>query len=254
VCCTHTVKSAIRLKRLQPELDVTVLYRDMRTYGQREELYQEARRLGVLFIRYGLDRKPVVSRRDGRLFVDVLDPILNRPLRLAADRVVLAAAVVAGNNRDLLELFKCAANEDGFLSEAHPKLRPVDLSVDGVFVAGLCHYPKPLDESISQARAAAARAAVVLAREEMELDAVKSVVTDHCDGCALCLDVCPYQAIRLEDVETAGERHRRIATNAALCKGCGLCAATCPKGGVKVHGFTLDQLRAQVDGLLDRAV
>jgi heterodisulfide reductase subunit A len=126
------------------------------------------------------------------------------------------------------------------------------MSVDGLFVAGLCNYPKPLNETIAQAKAAAARAATILSQTEMTLDAIKSFVTDKCDGCALCLDVCPYRAIKLEDYAGAdGRGHRRIATDPALCKGCGLCAATCPKGGVYVHGFTLDQLKAQVAAALE---
>lgn len=250
LCCTHTVKSAIRMKTLNPDLDVTVLYRDMRTYGMREELYQKARALGVFFIRYSLDTKPQVSVGNGALHIDVFDRILGRNLRLCADYVVLAAAVDPAPSQELVDLFKCSVNADGFLTEAHPKLRPVDLTVDGLYVAGLCHYPKPLDETIAQARAAASRAAVVLSKEEMELDAIKSYVTEKCDGCALCLDVCPYQAIHLEDVVEGSIRRKRIRTDPALCKGCGLCEATCPKGGVLVHGFTLNQLEAQIDALL----
>jgi len=254
VCCTHSVKTALRLKEANPEMDVYVLYRDMRTYGERERLYQEARRQGVLFIRYGLDAKPQVEKEGEDLFVTVTDPILGRPLKIPADYLVLAAAMVPNDSADLVEMFKCGTNADGFFTEAHPKLRPVDLSVDGLFVAGLCHYPKPMDESIAQAGAAAARAAVVLARDEMLLDAVKSFVTEKCDGCALCVDVCPYQAIRLDTMEEMGRPIRRIVTDPALCKGCGLCAATCPKGGVMVHGFTLNQLEAQVEAALGKAV
>jgi len=128
----------------------------------------------------------------------------------------------------------------------------VDMAVDGLFVAGLCNYPKPLNETIAQAKAAAARAATILSQTEMTLDAIKSFVTDRCDGCALCLDVCPYRAIKLEEVQGDDNRmHRRIVTDKALCKGCGLCAATCPKGGVYVHGFTHDQLKAQVAAALE---
>ncbi len=250
ICCTHTVKSALRMKALHPDLDVYVLYRDMRTYGLREELYQKARSLGVLFVRYSLDTKPQVSAAHEALQVEVLDPILERKLRIEADYVVLATAVEPNTDTDVVELFKCSLNADGFLSEAHPKLRPVDLSVDGLFVAGLCHYPKPLDETIAQARAAASRASVVLCKEEMELDAIKSYVTDRCDGCALCLDVCPYRAITLEEFVEESTRRKRIRTDPALCKGCGLCEATCPKAGVMVHGFTLDQLEAQIEALL----
>ena len=252
VCCTHSVKAALSLKGLNPQMNVYVLYRDMRTYGAREDLYRKARDLGVIFIRYDLDRKPVVRRDGADLTIDVFDPILQMPVAIAADRLVLAAAVEANETRELVELYKCAINADGFLNEAHPKLRPVDMSVDGLFVAGLCNYPKPLNETIAQAKAAAARAATILSQTEMTLDAIKSFVTDKCDGCALCLDVCPYRAIKLEDYAGAdGRGHRRIATDPALCKGCGLCAATCPKGGVYVHGFTLDQLKAQVAAALE---
>jgi heterodisulfide reductase subunit A len=251
ICCTHTMKSAVKLKELNPEMNVYVLYRDIRTYGQREEMYQKARDLGVFFIRYDLDAKPEVKKSGGRLTVAVYDPILQQPLQITTDFIVLATAIEPYANDRLVELYKCGQNQDGFLNEAHPKLRPVDMSVDGLFVAGLCNYPKPIDEAIAQAQAAASRAGVLLAKDEMQLDAIKSFVTEKCDGCALCLDVCPYRAIQLEDYQAGdGSTHRRIKTDPALCKGCGLCAATCPKGGVAVHGFTLDQLKAQVSAAL----
>lgn len=251
VCCTHTVQSALRLKEMNAEMDVTVLYRDMRTYGTREELYFRARELGVLFLRYSLASKPSVFQEGGQLCVEVFDHVLERPVRISADYLVLASAILPNDIQGLVELYKCGVNEDGFVNEAHPKLRPVDMTVDGMFVAGLCHYPKPMDEAVAQAQAAVSRAAVLLARERLQLDAVKSYVTDRCDGCGLCLDVCPYMAIRLEEYEKEGKVHRRIATDKALCKGCGLCEATCPKEGVMVHGFTLDQLRAQVNALVE---
>ena len=252
ICCTHAVKAAAALKGLNPQMNVYVLYRDIRTYGEREGLYRKARDLGVIFIRYDLERKPLVRREGGDLRIDIFDPILQLPLAIAADYLVLAAAVEPRESRGLVELFKCAANADGFLNEAHPKLRPVDMSVDGLFVAGLCNYPKPMDETIAQAKAAAVRAGSILAQTEMTLDAIKSCVTESCDGCALCLDVCPYRAIALEDYPGEdGRSHRRIRTDAALCKGCGLCAATCPKGGVFVHGFTQEQLKAQVAAALE---
>ena len=252
ICCSHTMKSAIKLKELNPDMDVVVLYRDIRTYGKREDLYRRARELGVLFFRYDLDRKPQVAAADGQLQVTAFDPILQRPIEITTDYLVLAAAVEPLADKQLVELYKCGQNEDGFLNEAHPKLRPVDMSVEGLFLAGLCNYPKPIDESIAQAQAAASRAGVLLAREEMQLDAIKSYVTDRCDGCALCLDVCPYRAIQLEDYAAGdGSAHKRIRTDPALCKGCGLCEATCPKGGVYVHGFTLEQLKVQVSAALE---
>jgi heterodisulfide reductase subunit A len=249
VCCTHTMQSAVSLKTLNPEMNVYVLYRDIRTYGEREILYKKARDLGIIFIRFTRDDKPVASLQDDDLFIEVRDPVVDFPLKLYADYLVLAAAIVPYGNDDLVELYKCGVNADGFLNEAHPKLRPVDMPVDGLFVAGLCNFPKPIDESIAQARAAAARAGVILSRCHMQLDAVKSVVTTNCDGCALCVDVCPYNAIRLETPAEGGVG--QMVTDPALCKGCGLCEATCPKGGILVHGFTLDQLRAQVDAALE---
>lgn len=251
VCCTHSVKSAIKLKELNPDMNVYILYRDIRTYGQREALYKKARELGVIFIRYSLENKPKVSKEGDDLFIEVLEPILQRSVKIFADFLVLASAIVPHENKELVELYKCGVNEDGFLNEAHPKLRPVEMSVDGLFVAGLCNYPKSIDESIEQAKAAVSRASIILSSKEMQLDAIKSFVTENCDGCALCIDVCPFLAIQLEEYERDGRNVKRIKTDKALCKGCGLCEATCPKGGVFVHGFTNDQLKAQVDAALE---
>ena len=251
VCCTHTVHSAIKLKELNPGMRVFVLYRDMRTYGLREELYTKARELGVVFIKYYPDSKPRVFKDGEDIQIEVTDPILQMPVKLSADYLVLSAAIVPNDNQDLVELFKAGMNADGFFSEAHPKLRPVDLNVDGLFLAGLCHHPKPLEESVSQAKAAVSRAGIILAKEVMQLDAVKSQVTEKCDGCALCLDVCPYQALKLEEYRDNGHAHRRVASDKALCKGCGVCEATCPKEGVTILHFTREQLRAQVDAVLE---
>ncbi len=252
ICCTHTVQTAIRIKERHPQMNVFVLFRDMRTYGKREEQYRKARDLGVLFIRYTLENKPQVTATKEFVSITCTDPILQMPLELKVDHLILAAAVEPNPTHDLVELFKCGFNADGFLTEAHPKLRPVDMSVDGLFLCGMGNYPQPIEESLAQAQATVARASGVLARQEMQLDAIKSEVTEKCDGCALCLDVCPYRAIRLTEETAGGNGHktRKIVTDPALCKGCGICAATCPKGGVFVHGFTLDQLRAQVAAAL----
>ncbi len=251
VCCTHTVENAIHLKRMNPDMNIYVLYRDMRTYGDREDLYKEARDMGVMFIHYDLGRKPKVLKENEELLVEVFDPISQLPLKIYVDYLVLASAIIPNENNEIVELFKFSVNEDGFYNEAHPKLRPVDMAVDGLFVAGLCNYPKPIEESIAQAKAASARASVLLSKEEMELDAIKSYVTENCDGCALCIDVCPYQAISLEEREENGRIIKKVRTDIALCKGCGMCEATCPKGGILVHGFTIDQIRAQVDAIIE---
>jgi heterodisulfide reductase subunit A len=253
VCCTHSVKSAIGLKKLNPDMNVFILHRDIRTYGDRELLYKQARDIGVIFIRYTLEQKPVVTDIDGELFVELYDTAMRDSVQIYADYLVLAAAVVPNDVSDLSELYKCGVNTEGFLNEAHPKLRPVDMSVDGLFLAGMCHFPKPIDEAIAQAKAAVSRAGVILARDEMQLDAVKSKVTDLCDGCGLCVDVCPYRSIQLETVEINGRTAKRVTSDPALCRGCGLCEATCPKEGIVVHGFTKTQLKAQIAAALETA-
>ena len=254
LCCTHTMKTAIRLKTLNPGMNVFVLFRDVRTYGKREELYQKARQLGVIFIHYALESKPDVRVAEDGVRIACSDPVLGMPVEITADYLVLASAIVPNDIQDMVELYKCGRNEDGFLAEAHPKLRPVDMSVDGLFICGMGNYPQPVEETLAQSQAAVSRACVVLNQKEMQLDAIKSVVTDKCDGCALCIDVCPYRAIRLVELspETASSHPyaRKVETDPALCKGCGLCAATCPKGGIYVQGFSLDQLHAQVAAAL----
>jgi heterodisulfide reductase subunit A len=249
ICCTHTVENAIALKRMNPQMRVTVLYRDIRTYGLHEDLYTKARELGVIFIRYDLDHPPAVHT-GAELEVEVTDHILQRRIRIPADHLVLASAIVPHANDELVELYKCGRNRDGFLNEAHPKLRPVDMGVDGLFVAGLCNYPKTLDESVGQAKAAASRAGVLLSRTRMKLDAIKAEATEQCDGCALCLDVCPYGAISLHSRDDVSDSRYYVTVDKAVCKGCGLCEATCTKDGIFVHGFGVDQMRVQVDALL----
>ena len=251
VCCTHSVQAAIALKEEDPERRVCILYRDVRTYGEREALYKKARELGVIFIKYKLSEKPLIRSNHDRLQVTVIDHVLHEPLTLGADVVVLAAAIVPHpETRQLAQLYKVPVDGDGFLQEAHAKLRPVDFASDGLFMAGLAHYPKPLEESLAQAQAAVARAVTVLSRPEIRLDAVKAVVSaENCDGCALCLDVCPYHAIDLEEVAESGGK-RRVAINVAKCKGCGTCMATCPKEGINVGGFSYRQMVSQIKAAL----
>ncbi len=251
VCCTHTMHSAIKLKNTNPEMPVYVLYRDIRTYGAREDLYREAREKGVVFIRYNLDNKPQVSKDGDDLVVKVKDHVLQRDMEIRPGYLVLASAILPPDSQELVSLYKCSINTDGFLQEAHAKLRPVDLSVDGMFLAGLCHYPKPIDEAVAQAQAAVSRASTILSKAVMPLDSIKSFVTENCDGCAICVDTCPYGAISLTAYEEEGMQHKRIETSNALCKGCGICEATCPKKGVFVHGFTNEQIRAQIYAALE---
>ncbi|KMY69252.1 heterodisulfide reductase [Desulfocarbo indianensis] len=252
VCCTHSVQAAIELKEQDPTRKVFILYRDIRTYGQREEVYRRAREAGVVFINYDMHEKPRL-RLDNPDMVEVLvwDHVLHEPFRIPTDVLILATAIVPNDlNKELARIYKLPVDADGFLQEAHAKLRPVDFATDGLFLAGLAHYPKPVEETVTQAQAAMARAATVLAKTRIDLDSIKArVIEERCDGCALCVDVCPYHAITLEEVQ--GEPGRKLVRiEAAKCKGCGCCQATCPKLGVEVAGFTYEQLASQVAAAL----
>ncbi len=255
VCCTHSVQSAIELKREDPSRNVYILYRDMRTYGEREYLFKKAREMGVVFINYELHGKPQVTEHGKQIIVDVWDHVLHRPLRIKADMVILATAIVANREVDkLANFYRLPLDSNGFFQEAHAKLRPVDFTTEGIFTAGLAQYPKPVDESISQALAASARAMTLLSKKEAFLDAIKAVVNEEkCDGCALCIDVCPYHAIELIEIDKGdGEPPvKLVRINSAQCKGCGLCQGTCPMRGIDVAGFTMDQLSSQIKAALD---
>lgn len=251
VCCTHSIQAAIALKEESPARNVYVLYRDIRSYGQREELYTRARELGVIFMNYEMRQRPLVRPGENEVSVVAWDHVLHEPFRIFADVVVLATAIVPQSDvRELARLYRLPVDGDGFLQEAHVKLRPVDFSSDGLFLAGIAHYPKPIEEVISQSLAAVARAATVLANRRITLDSVKAHADESkCDGCALCLDVCPYDAITIEGT-VGGEDGWHILVSPVRCKGCGSCQATCPKDAINVGGFTFQQLKAQVDAAL----
>ncbi len=253
VCCTHSVQSAIGLKKENPNRNVYILYRDMRTYGQREALYKQARKLGIVFINYELHGKPKVIENGQTIDVEVWDHILHRPLKLEADMVILAIAIRPMSDASTLsKLYKVPLGSDGFFQEAHAKLRPVDFSVDGMFVAGLAHFPKSIEESVSQALAASARAVTLLSKREVFLDGITAIVDEqNCDGCALCVDVCPYNAITLVDrIADDPDAGKLIRVNKAQCKGCGICQGSCPKRGVHISGFTMEQISAQIRAAL----
>jgi heterodisulfide reductase subunit A len=249
------MKNALRIKTLAPETQVCVLYRDIRTYGFKERYYTQARQAGVVFIRYDEDRKPEVSRNGDGLQVTVFDRTLAVPIAIAADAVVLSTGIQPhADNRRLAQFFKVPLNSEGFFLEAHMKLRPVDFMTDGVFLCGRAHSPKSEEESIIQAQAAAARATAVLTRDRLELEATVSQVLDEaCDGCAYCVDTCPYKAITLLEYAWQGSVKKVVETTEATCKGCGCCQATCPKNGVLIRGFTLEQIRAQIEAALEVA-
>jgi len=248
ICCTASVQQAIEYKTRNPDLDVYILYRDLRTYGLREELYKKARELGVLFIRFAQDEKPVVEKISlggkEKLRITIRDHILGRPIQLHVDYLNLATALIPKGLEELARAFKVPLNADGFFVEAHMKLRPVDFATDGVFVCGLAHYPKPIEESIAQAQAAAARAAMALAKPYVEAPPVVSMVDqDLCIGCALCEASCPFGAIRTHKVVGKGFRAETIT---ASCKGCGVCAASCPQQAIDMMHFRGRQLVAAI--------
>jgi heterodisulfide reductase subunit A len=251
VCCAHSVENAIKLKTINPEMDVYILYRDMRTYGEREALYQRARELGVIFIRHRLADLPRVEEADGRLKITVTDQIMQRPVSFTVDFLNLATTIIPHQNAPLAELYKVPLNAEGFFTEAHAKIRPVEASTEGIYMAGLCHYPKPLQESVAEALACASRANTVLSKDFLQLESIISNPIDaNCDGCAFCVDTCPFQAITLLEYMKEGDIRKTVEVNPIQCKGCGSCMATCPKAGIYVAGFTPEQLEAQVDAAL----
>ena len=247
VCCTHSIKNSLELKELNPDMNVFVLYRDIRTYGQRELLYKKAREAGVIFIRYALDRKPEVNMEDGKLLVKVDDHILGRPLEIAPDLLVLASAIIPNKDENLAAFFKVPLNDDGFFVERHAKLGPSEFATDGVFLCGMAHYPKSMDESIAQGQAAASRAATLLSRKNIFTSgAVAETNPINCTSCGICASICPYKAPTYKkNVPFAG----KAEINPVLCKGCGLCVASCRSGAIHLKGFDNDQIFAQIFAL-----
>jgi len=243
VCCSHSVESALELKKINPDCDIYILYRDLRTYGEREFLYQEARRSGIVFVRYSLENKPRVEVADGKLRVTVIDHVLQRPVVFTPDLVTLANAIVSDENEVLGQNFKVPVNDEGFFVEAHAKLRPVDFATDGVFVCGLAHYPKPIDESIAQAQAAASRACTILAKKTIQFSGTVAGTNQFfCSSCGTCVSICPYSAPQFN-------AKGKAEINPALCKGCGLCVASCRSGAIRLAGFDDAQIYRVIDSI-----
>ena len=243
VCCTKSVKLALEMKEKNPGANVFVLYRDIRTYGFFEDLYTEARRKGVIFIRYTVDSKPVVEESGGKVKVTVTDHVLGQPVVIEADLLGLAAAILpAPDGRKMNELFKVPLNEDGFFLEAHMKLRPVDFSSEGIYMAGLAHGPKTVDENIAQGRAAAGRASTVLSKNKLESHGVVAVVNPNkCAACLTCVRLCPYGAPKIKNYAAEIE--------AVICQGCGSCAGECPNKAITLQGYNDKMYMSMVNGL-----
>ncbi len=246
VCCTTAVRNAITLKRLDPSVQVYVLYRDIRTYGLGEHAYREARELGVVFIRFEDDKPPRIRKEGKTLLVEVDSPLFGDVVTLPANRIVLSAGIEPPEeNETLAKMVKVPLNQDGFFLEAHVKLRPVEFSTDGVYVCGLAHAPKLVPESVLQGEACISRAMTVLSRDHILSEAqIAQVIQSRCTACGDCEAVCQYKAVKVNEDEKVAE------VNAALCKGCGLCGATCKSGAIQVRGFAPEQIISEVEFLL----
>ncbi len=242
VCCTQSIKNALALKAVNPSARILIVYRDMRPYGLREDLYRKAREAGIVFVRYRSEEGFHVNMEAGRLQAAFTDTGLNRRMVVRPDLLVLASAMVPQNQTKLAQLYKISQNDDGFFAEAHVKLRPVDFSTEGIFVCGLAHGPKPMDESIVQAQAAAARASTLLAAERIPVSGtVASVDSDLCSMCGVCASICPYSA------PAKDEKTGKMQVQATLCKGCGLCTASCRSGAIRLAGFDNTQILDMID-------
>ena len=246
ICCSQAIKNALKIKEENPKANIYVLYRDIRTYGFREEFYCKARSRGVIFIRYDEDHEPKVSAENGKLEIEFLDPILRERLIVDADLLVLSVGVIPSSGREeLSKMLKVPLNEDGFFLEAHVKLRPVEFATDGIFLCGLAHSPKPISENISQAQAAAAKAAALLSKESIASSGVVAEIDkEKCVGCGLCVQACYFNAISLNEELGVSE------VNPVLCKGCGKCAVICPSGACQIGGFKDEQILSQVGAYL----
>jgi heterodisulfide reductase subunit A-like polyferredoxin len=244
ICCSVAMKNAIKLKEANPSASVTVLYRDIRTYGFHEYLYTQARKRGVIFVRYDWENLPQVSLNDGRLRIGIKDPILGKDLDLEPDLLVLSQAVVpTPGNEEVANLFKVPRTLEGFFLEAHVKLRPVDFPTEGIYLCGMAHYPKFIDETLAQAGAAVARASTILSRKTMDVGGVVAAVDgERCAACLTCVRVCPYE---VPVINAKGEAEIEVAK----CQGCGCCAAECPAKAIELGNYRDDQILAKCEAL-----
>jgi heterodisulfide reductase subunit A-like polyferredoxin len=245
ICCQNAIKNALHIKELNPEADVWVLYRDIRTYGLLEDYYTEARRKGVHFFRFSKDNPPRVESTEEGISVTFMDHVLQREIRVSPDLLALSAGMVPEDTEELASILKLPRNEQGYFIEAHVKLRPVELANEGIFVCGTAHSPKLVSETISQAYAAASRAATFLSESEISLSAVTAEVDqDHCSSCLICVRSCPYGVPRInaDGVSQIDE---------ALCHGCGICASECPAKAIELNWYEDAQILSKVDSLLE---
>lgn len=257
ICCTTALKNALKLKQLNPKAQVTILYRDIRTYGFKERLYTEARKQGVRFVHYEFDHKPEVllPTPEHGMQVRFWEPVLKRQVTLETEYIVLSTPVVPPPDMQAFaSRLKISTDMDGFFLEAHVKLRPVDFAADGIFMAGMAHYPKLLDESIAQALAAASRAASLLSQEKMLTNARVAVVDpSKCVGCLTCVRICPYEVPKVVSQYTGvGAIQGAAYIEPATCHGCGTCVAECPARAIQLMHYTDAQIVSKIDALFEQ--
>ncbi len=252
ICCSQSVKNALRLKEINPQMEITILFRDMRTYGFKEDFYREASNKDVKFIRYEPQEAPQVEAGDSDegqpvLKVTVPDYVLGKKLVIDADILALAAAVIpSAATKEIAGLFKVTLSPDGFLKEAHVKLRPVEFGTDGVYLCGLAHYPKFMQETINQAYGAAGRVLTLLSHDTVVASgSVAQVNESRCIGCGACVAACTYGALDLRDTKQG----KKATVNPVLCKGDGLCNSKCPTGAIQLKHYTDEELLSEIDAM-----
>jgi len=250
ICCGEAVKNALKLKEINPKVDIYILYRDLRTYGFSEDYYRKAAEKDVKFIRYEPQEKPQVEAgesEEGRpvLKVTLPDYILGDKVQIDADILSLAAAIIpAEGSKEVAQHFKVPLGPDNFFQEAHVKLRPVEFAADGVFLCGIGHYPKLISETINQAYGAAGRALTLLSHDTVTVSgSVCDVEEKKCMGCGACISACTYGAIEFRETRQG----KKAVVNPVLCKGDGLCNAKCPTAAIQLKHFTDEEVLAQID-------
>jgi heterodisulfide reductase subunit A len=251
ICCGQAIKNALRIKEVNPKTEVYVLFKDIRSYGFKEDYYRDAAMKGVIFVNYDDERKPELTKDGNKLRMAFWEPVLKQQLEIEPDIVVLSAATIPNpENKHLAELLKVPLTKDGSFLEAHMKLRPVDFATDGIFLCGMAHSPKYIEESIAQACAAAARAATILSKSTLEMEGIIATVNeDLCSACRVCEYLCPYGAVEMKDKDGKPIAH----VIEALCKGCGACGTACPTKAITMGHFTTQEILAQVRAALVEA-
>ena len=245
VCCTAAVKNSLKLKAINPAAQISVLYRDVRTFGLKEAYYLKARQQGVRFYRFEKENKPQVEANGDTLTVSVFDAQLQAPVLLQADFLILSAAIRPhAESRQLADVMRLALDEDGFFMEAHPKLRPLDFATPGVYLCGLAQGPKFAGESIAQARGAVSRAVMVLSKKEIVAEGmINRVDASLCRACGECEKACIFEAISVKETRTG---HKQAMVIEALCRGCGVCNVACPTGAASLSHFKDEQIEGML--------